>query len=144
MGYSKIEIENCTSRSDADIYIEVQNIPTKPQTPGYTAPYATWGVSTANGSFYDSTIRGTVITLNEYAITTERQLRRTMRHELGHALMLAHPFYEVDNDEEFNNVNMEWVAYSIMNQGGDVSHIYPKVSYYIEYYDVRTLRNKWT
>ena len=81
--------------------------------------------------------------MNADIFMTDREWRRTILHELGHALMLDHPFYQLSATRGLETVNMEWVAYSIMNQGGDISDVYPKVSYHLENYDIRTLKNKW-
>ncbi|MBQ7034505.1 MAG: RICIN domain-containing protein [Clostridia bacterium] len=145
--FTRIELENCSTRAEADIYIEVDTLTDidNNNTMGYTVPYRSWNNAFVGerGYFSDSVLRGTKITINDYVTVTERQWQITLLHEMGHALMLDHPFYELSPSFQIHQVNMEWVAYSVMNQGGDVTDTYPKVSNRIENYDMRTLSNKW-
>lgn len=73
-------------------------------------------------------------TTSKYTNLTVDEKTMVLRHELGHALKLMHPYGEGYDAENH-------VVYSVMNQG--LPSGYPKVVYYPSQYDLRTIKNKW-
>ncbi len=142
--YTGIKLINCSNKANADIFIQYNYIG-DPDVTGRTSVYSTWDSNTFEGSggdFCDPTIRGTKITINYINVFTDEDFVCVLTHELGHALMLDHPFYELSTTIHLENINMEQVAYSVMNQGG-LNEQYPKIVDSPSYYDRRTLLNKW-
>ncbi|MBQ7035142.1 MAG: RICIN domain-containing protein [Clostridia bacterium] len=139
-----VKLNRCTNKASADICIRL-GYDTDETLYGVTTVYSYWQPGTFTGNdadFSDETIRGSIVEINSYNVHIDSIFIHTLVHELGHALMLKHPFYELENNITLQDINMDRVAYSVMNQGG-LHEQYPKIVDSPSYYDRRTLLNKW-